>query len=151
MPTDTALRDHRQREILALLAARRVARQEELVELLHARGFAATQSSVSRDLRDLGVARVAGRYLPPLTGSETEEAKLNGIATFVRNAKPAGPHLTVVVTTVGAAQPVASALDRAAWPEVVGTVAGDDTIFIATAGAREQKRFLQRLRSLLTR
>lgn len=151
MPTDTALRDRRQREILALLAARRVARQEELVELLHARGFAATQSSVSRDLRDLGVARVAGRYLPPLSEGRTEEAKLNGIATFVRNAKPAGPHLTVVVTTVGAAQPVASALDRAAWPEVVGTVAGDDTIFIATAGKREQKRFLQRLRRLLTR
>ena len=150
MPTDAALRDRRQHEILALLAARRVVRQEELVELLHARGFAATQSSVSRDLRDLGVARVAGRYLPP-PESKTEEAKLDGIATFVRGAKPAGPHLTVVVTTVGAAQPVASALDRAAWPEVVGTVAGDDTIFIATAGAREQKRFLQRLRRLLTR
>src|SRR5687768_9607141 len=116
MPTDTELRHRRQREILALLTAERVARQEELVELLHARGLPATQSSVSRDLRDLGVARVAGRYLPPADGN-AEEAKLEGIATFVRGAKPAGPHLTVVVTTVGAAQPVASALDRAAWPE----------------------------------
>jgi transcriptional regulator of arginine metabolism len=151
MPTDTELRHRRQQEILALLTAERVARQEELVELLHARGLPATQSSVSRDLRDLGVARVAGRYLPPPAAGPTEQAKLDGIATFVRGAKPAGPHLTVVATAVGAAQPVASALDRAAWPEVVGTVAGDDTIFIATAGAREQKRFLQRLRRLISR
>ena len=63
--------------------------------------------------------------------------------------KPAGPHLSVVFTATGAAQTVALAIDRAAWPEVVGTMAGDDTIFVATAGAQDQKRFFQRLERYL--
>jgi len=63
--------------------------------------------------------------------------------------RPAGPHLTVVLTRTGAAQRVGIELDRAGWDEIVGTVAGDDTIFVATAGAREQTRLLHRLNALL--
>ena len=70
-------------------------------------------------------------------------------AYFVRGVRPAGPYLAVISTTVGAAQTVAIALDHAGFPELAGTVAGDDTIFAATANAALQRRFVQRLRQLL--
>src|SRR5262245_2509620 len=98
MPTDYEQRETRRREILALLGAARVTNQIELVELLHGRGIAATQSSVSRDLRDLGVAWIGGRYaLPP----QEEDAAADGsglgeLARLLRAARPAGPHLTVL-------------------------------------------------------
>ena len=64
---------------------------------------------------------------------------------FVHGARTAGPNLIVLETAVGTAQTVAIAIDRAGWPEVVGTLAGDDTIFVATANARDQQRFLRHL------
>lgn len=149
MPTDSESRDERQREILRLLRGKRVHSQEELAELLHARGLEATQSSISRDLRDLGVAKLAGRYVVPRAPNGDHSDELRGAARFLRGVRPAGPNLLVVTTVVGAAQPVALALDHAAWPESVGTVAGDDTLFIATAGARQQKRLLARLAALM--
>lgn len=148
MPTDTEIRDHRQQEILAILRERRVGSQGELVEILGGRGITATQSSVSRDLRDLGIARVSGRYVAPPAG-ETWDPGFEEVVHFLRGFKPAGPHLLVVSTAVGAAQTVALAMDRAVWPEVVGTMAGDDTIFVATPGARDQTRLIQRLERLL--
>jgi transcriptional regulator of arginine metabolism len=149
MPTDTHLRDQRQREILAILREHPVANQIVLMEELARRGIQATQSSVSRDLRDMGIPRVAGRYVPPASGPAEEEGGILEVARFVHGFKPAGPHLSVVFTATGAAQTVALAIDRAAWPEVVGTMAGDDTIFVATAGAQDQKRFFQRLERYL--
>ena len=71
--------------------------------------------------------------------------------TFVKSCHNAGPSLTVVRTTTGAAQSVALAIDKARWPEVVGTLAGDDTIFIASDGARGQRRLLERLRTSFAR
>ncbi len=148
MPTDSALRDQRQREILAILKDHPVAGQTELIEELARRGIQATQSSVSRDLRDMGIARVGGRYVPPAHRDE-RTGGLEEIAHFVRGLRPAGAHLTVVFTATGAAQTVALAIDRAGWSEVVGTMAGDDTIFVATAAALDQKHFIQRLERLL--
>jgi len=147
MPFDTQQRADRHRQILSLLRRGRVGSQEELAERLSERGFAVTQSSVSRDLRDLGVVKVDGRYVAPELRGGTPQA-LEEVAHFLRGTRPAGPHLAVLLTTPGAAQTVALAIDRAAWPEVVGTVAGDDTIFLATAAAREQKRVLARLERL---
>lgn len=147
MPIDTAQQHERREAILELLRQHRVGRQSELVGLLAARGFAATQSSVSRDLRDLGVAKVGERYLAPqnLGGPATDFGPLTG---FIAGWSTAGPHLTVVRTSVGAAQSVAVALDRAGWSEVVGTISGDDTIFVATASARGQQHLLARLNKI---
>ena len=85
------------------------------MRLLKEEGHEVTQSSVSRDLRDLGVLKASGRYvLPP-----EEVTRANGdfgmLAQFVRGLKRAGPSLTVLKTTVGAAQSVAVAIDKAAW------------------------------------
>jgi transcriptional regulator of arginine metabolism len=145
MPIDHEIRATRQRAILELLGEVAVTSQAELVQLLRRRGIGATQSSVSRDLADLGVARLAGRYVP----RPEPDPGLGSLAGLVRVVKPAGSHLTVVLTIVGSAQSVALAIDRAAWPEVVGTMAGDDTVFVATADGRDQQKFIRRLRSSL--
>ena len=144
------LNDHhqhgRREAILSILGGGVVRRQTELTQLLKRRGFAVTQSSVSRDLRELGVLKASGRYLAPPVETSHANGKFGPLAQFVRSARPAGPSLTVVRTTTGAAQSVAVALDKAQWPEVVGTISGDDTIFIATPDGRAQQRLLAHLR-----
>ena len=121
-----------------------VGRQEDLVRLLGRAGHHATQSSVSRDLRELGVAKQGDRYvLPDELALALDDFAT--VATFVRDLKAAGPCLTVIRTTTGAAQSVAIVLDRAQWPEIVGTLSGDDTIFVATQGAAAQRRLIARL------
>jgi transcriptional regulator of arginine metabolism len=127
-----------------------VGRQSELVAMLRKHGHVATQSSVSRDLREMGVAKQGDRYVLP----ETALSPKNDFSTlkqFVNALLTAGTNLTILKTTVGAAQSVAVAIDTARWPEVVGTISGDDTIFIATAGAREQRQLGDRLRTLFGR
>ena len=137
----------RREAILGILGNGTVRRQSELTQLLRKRGFAVTQSSVSRDLRELGVLKASGRYLPPPLETARAHANFATLAHFVRSVRPAGTALTVVRTSTGAAQSVAVALDKAAWPEVVGTISGDDTIFIATPDARAQQQLMAHLRS----
>jgi transcriptional regulator of arginine metabolism len=98
-------------------------------------------------MREIGVLKAQGRYLLP--GDEVSRAQgdFAAIARFVREIKPAGPSLTVIKTSVGAAGSVAVAIDKAEWPEVVGTISGDDTIFIATQDAVAQQRLVEHLRS----
>jgi transcriptional regulator of arginine metabolism len=148
MPAAHEARAARQRAILATLARSAVASQNELVAALRRRGIAATQSSVSRDLRDLGVARLGGRYLRRPEGEERDPGVAE-VAHLLRTVKRAGPYLTVVQTAVGAAQGVARAFDAAGWPEVVGSLAGDDTVFLATEGERQQQRLIRRLESFI--
>jgi len=124
-----------------------VGRQSELVAMLRKHGHIATQSSVSRDLRELGVAKLGDRYVLPEDASPVKE-DFSTLKQFVRSLQTAGTNLTVLKTTVGAAQSVAVAIDTARWGEVIGTISGDDTIFIATAGAREQQKLGERLGAL---
>ena len=138
----------RRQAIVRILRDGHVRRQEDLARLLKTEGFEVTQSSVSRDLRDLGVLKASGRYvLPP-----DEVSRANGdfgmLTQFVRGLRRAGPSLTVLRTTIGAAQSVAVAIDRAEWPEVAGTISGDDTIFIATAHAGAQDALVARLQAI---
>jgi len=130
-----------------------VGRQSELVAMLRKHGLVATQSSVSRDLRELGVAKLGDRYvlsddLPDAGGVKND---FSALKQFVSAQMTAGTNLTVLKTTVGSAQSVAVAIDTARWPEVVGTISGDDTIFIATAGPREQRKLGDRLRAIFGR
>ena len=139
------------RSMLAkIIREQAVGRQTELVAILRKHGHVATQSSVSRDLRELGVAKMGDRYVL----SEAVPAPKNDFAAlrqFVGARSTAGTNLTVLKTTVGSAQSVAVAIDSARWPEVIGTISGDDTIFIATAGAREQRRLGERLLAIFGR
>ena len=126
-----------------------VGRQTELVALLREHGHAATQSSISRDLRELGVAKVGDRYVMP--DADAPSRDFSSLKQFVSARLTAGTNLTVLKTTVGSAQSVAVAIDTARWPEVVGTISGDDTIFIATAGALEQRTLGERLFAIFGR
>jgi transcriptional regulator of arginine metabolism len=141
----------RREAIVRILRGKAVARQAELVQLLHQEGFEATQSSVSRDLREIGVVKGADRYLLPAVEDALTPSHFEDVRTFVKSFRPAGTCLTVIRTTTGAAQSVAAALDKARWPEVVGTIAGDDTIFIATESVRAQRRLHEHLRTHLVR
>ncbi len=124
--------------------------QDELRRRLLRLGFRVTQASVSRDLAEMGVAKVDGRYVPArvLAAGARRATALREVASFVAGCAVAGPHLLVVKTPPGLAPSVALALDDAGWPEVVGTLAGDDTLFVATAGRRQQARVEARLGAL---
>jgi transcriptional regulator of arginine metabolism len=146
------LTDHHQHgrrdAILRLIRNGEVRRQSQLTQLLKKHGFDVTQSSVSRDLRELGVLKASGRYLPPPDESVRANGNFGALSQFVRDIKSAGASLIVIKTTIGAAGSVAVAVDKAEWPEAVGTISGDDTIFIATPDERAQRRLVERLHSL---
>lgn len=145
MPAQAEPQSRRREAIARILANTRVTRQAELVRLLREDGLAATQSSVSRDLRDMGVVKLKTGYAMPETPANTPQADFEAVAGFVRAIRTAGPNLTIIVTAAGAAQRLALSLDRAGWPEVAGTLSGDDTIFVATADRPRQKLLLARL------
>jgi transcriptional regulator of arginine metabolism len=152
MPSATAeQRDDRRLAIAKLLREHAIERQSELVELLRAAGFNATQSSVSRDLRDMGAVKLKNGYSLPEDESGGNGDSLQQVAEFVREIRAAGANLIVVTTAIGAAQRVAVTLDRIHWPEIVGTLSGDDTIFIATTTAAQQRRLRARLKQSLTK
>ncbi|HYM36338.1 MAG TPA: hypothetical protein VET48_13130 [Steroidobacteraceae bacterium] len=136
----------RRAAILRIIRESPVAKQDELVKRLKKQGFDATQSSISRDLRELHVAKAGDRYIVPSTEMPAPSNLFASVATFVLTIKTAGPSLTVVNTISGTAQSVAEAIDKGEWPEVVGTIAGENTIFIATEDGRAQRKLAERLR-----
>ena len=149
MLTDRQQIDRRS-AILRILRGGVVRRQNDLAQLLKRDGFDVTQSSVSRDLRELGVAKMGDRYVLPGSGA-APTSDFSALKQFVSARLTAGTNLTVLKTTIGSAQSVAVAIDTARWPEVVGTISGDDTIFIATSGAEAQRKLGDRLLALFGR
>jgi transcriptional regulator of arginine metabolism len=125
----------RQQKILDLIRAKPVGTQEDLRTLLERAGVAATQSSVSRDLEELGVVKQHGHYTLPRTNG--------GTARGLLSLDHAGESLIIARTVPGHASPVAVEIDAAAMPEVVGTIAGEDTIFIAVRDAKAQRTALK--------
>ena len=131
-------RDKRQRKILSLIAAKPVATQGELARLLERAGFAATQSSVSRDIAELGIVKRRGRYVAPQAGDGARARGLVGLDT-------AGASLVVARCEPGMASAVAVEIDGAAIEEIVGTLAGEDTIFVAVEDARAQRAAIKKI------
>jgi transcriptional regulator of arginine metabolism len=147
MPAEIESRQKRQAAILDILQSRPVARQTELVAILRDQGIEATQSSVSRDLKQLGVSKLDRGYAQPEVSAAPDNSGLTGTGGFVRDVQTAGANLTVVKTAVGAAQRVAVYLDRSGWTEIVGTLSGDDTIFVATRNVTDQRQLVVKLRA----
>jgi transcriptional regulator of arginine metabolism len=144
----TADRHKRHLKILELISTRAVRTQEELAEALAAQGWEVTQSSVSRDIAALRLVKVDGAYRrPPRRVSAADPDELR-IAEGVLTIEPAGEALVVLHTPPGEANRVAVALDRLAWPEVIGTIAGDDTIFLAVKDSAAQRRVTRAVRRL---
>lgn len=123
------------------------------MEALLEKGFEITQSSLSRDLVSIGARKVDGAYRLGGDDDDADEGEpvhptLTELQPFVRAVQPAGPNLLVITTRPGLAQTVALALDSMALPELIGTVAGDDTVFVAMPSRRAQRSLERRFDAL---
>jgi transcriptional regulator of arginine metabolism len=145
----TSDRRKRHLKILELISTRAIRTQDELAEALAAEGWEVTQSSVSRDISTLRLVKVDGAYRRRPPGVVPVNPDERRIADGVLSAEPAGEAIVVVHTPPGEANRVAVAMDRLAWPEVVGTIAGDDTIFLAVKDAAARRKVLGEIRRLV--
>lgn len=147
----------RQRAIRDLVDQRPIRTQQELAAALRERGFRTTQATMSRDVADLGLIKVsrdgtAVYALPPrLVEAETsgEDRLRKLLADLPLETREAGL-LLILRTLPGSAHAIAAAIDRARWPEVAGSIAGDDTVFVATADRGSLQRVKRRLQHLAT-
>jgi transcriptional regulator of arginine metabolism len=131
-----------------------VSNQDELRRKLRRRGFEVTQATLSRDIHELRLSKGPGGYSLP--GG-------NGVATVVEDGPPTVAEMlesfglrvrqamnqVVIGTAMGGAQPVAAAIDRAGWPEIVGTIAGDDTVLVICPDPRKASEVEAQLRTIL--
>lgn len=141
----------RQQAIRELVQLAPVPSQEDLQRALAKKGFKVGQATLSRDIHDLGLVKTVHGYTLATAEDATEPALppvTRLVREFVLDVRPA-QNLLVIKTTVGSAQPVAAALDNENWPEVVGTIAGDDTILIISPDRKSANRLASRLREML--
>jgi len=149
MPSDREIRDRRHAAIREILLTEEpVEQQRDLVDRLRARGLAATQSNVSRDLRDIGAVRHDGQYMIP-SWTQSEDAPFRKIVPFIRKVNQAGPHNLLIVTDPGAGTAVAQAIEDGQWPDLVGTVSGHSSVLLLTDNFFFQKLIYQRIRHYL--
>ena len=144
----------RHRAILEIVSANAVGSQEELRQRLTERGWDVTQSTLSRDLHELRLARVpTGDGMRYLASSESDASERGRVALEALLpqlfARIDGVGELIVLHTVpGGAQPVAAAFDAARWPDVLGTIAGDDTILLVCRSAQAREPLIRRIRKL---
>ena len=146
----------RRREAIAgLVRAGNVRSQAELQRLLRQRGIEVAQPTLSRDLRELGLAKTPRGYVAPaaevfqFAPAELLQAKLDRVLRGMALSVQAAGTLVVIKTPAAGAHPVARALDEAGLPDVAGTIAGDDTIFLATPSERAARLLARRLTAAL--
>jgi transcriptional regulator of arginine metabolism len=143
-PPPKALRHHR---ILELVSREPMVTQEEMVKRLSQQGLKVTQATLSRDIKELGLVKSADGYSLPGEAAEAAPTPslprlLREFVVDVREAQ----NLLVLKTPPGSAQPVARALDSESWPEVVGTIAGDDTILVISSDVKSCRQLGKRIR-----
>jgi transcriptional regulator of arginine metabolism len=141
----------RQRAVLDVLKHGSIASQEDLQRLLRKRGFKVGQATLSRDIRDLNLSKTSHGYsLPQGDGAGIALPPVSRLVReFVLDVRCA-QNLLVIKTIVGSAQPVAAALDETDWPQVVGTIAGDDTILIVCPDRDEARKLAGRIEEMLS-
>lgn len=142
----------RQDAIRLIVGSRTVGSQEELRRLLRQRGWDVTQSTLSRDLRELRLARVPTadgvRYTLTDGDDGSQRMMLDNLLPQLFNGVDGVGELLVLHTLRGAAQTIAEAIDEEDWPDVVGTIAGDDTILIICRSAAARERLTRRIKTL---
>ena len=146
------MREARHAAILDLIRGRRVRSQEELRSLLYKRGFEVTQATLSRDLRDLGVGKVpdsSGRthYVPASDLAQDSTTLKRLLPHLMTGAEGIGV-LVVLKTIPGGAKAVAEAIDGEGWPQLMGSLAGDDTILLILRREGDRETLVTRLREL---
>jgi transcriptional regulator of arginine metabolism len=143
------VKSKRQHAIVEVIRAGPIASQEELAERLSERGFAATQATISRDLEQLGAVKIRRdgqlSYAIPEVPDGQSAGRLQSVfRDWVRSVAPAG-NLLVIRTPPGSAHLVGVALDESEAPEIVGTICGDDTVFVAARSAAQAQALGKRL------
>ena len=142
-------RKQRLLRILELVSTRPIQTQEDLVDALSEEGFPVNQSSVSRDITELGLIKMDGIYQrPPMDDLRAVDPNELRIREGVLGVEAVGEVMVVIKTPPGEANRVGAAMDRLAWPDVAGNIAGDDTIFVAARGHPGQQAVLARLREI---
>ena len=135
--------------ILQVIGAQDVASQEELRRLLESRGHAVTQATLSRDLRELGVVRVPGeegaRYALPETIAGEAKPSLETMLPQLFSSIDGVGELIVLHTLASGAQPISEAIDALGWREVLGTIAGENTILLVCRSAQARQEVTLRL------
>lgn len=133
----------RQSALLRLVRRQAAANQAQIVQMLRDAGFEATQASVSRDLRELGLVKVNGRYQSVASLARARgAAPADALHELITSIEPVGANLIVVHVRVGAASTVAVEIDRHRSADIAGTIAGDDTILVAVKSRSAQGRAL---------
>ena len=140
----------RQKTILEVLHRGPIESQEELQGVLAKRGFDVGQATLSRDIRELGLVKTYDGYMAP-SGVAVPEPMLPSVSRLVREfvvEVRLAQNLLVLKTSVGSAQPVAASIDAENWPEVVGTLAGDDTILVISPDNKTAKQLARRIEGM---
>ena len=149
------LKKHRQSAILELIRSRRVRSQEELRALLGEQGFQVTQATLSRDLRELRLVKIphaeGESYYSAASETDDVSPALERLLPHLLQSADGVGHIVVVKTLAGGAQAVAEAIDLEGWPEVIGTVAGDDTILIVLREAKDGSALIHRIEDIAGR
>ena len=145
-----ARKHHRQQALLRVVSQQRLSTQSDVVRALRGAGFAATQATVSRDIVELGLVKVARDgthvYAPP--SQATQGGGIERLRRFCEDyavESAIAGNLLVLRSSPGTANALAAALDAAGMPEIIGTLAGDDTVFVATSTDRHARSLLTRL------
>ncbi len=142
----------RQQAIVRLIGSSQISSQEDLKRLLAAEGLVVTQATLSRDLRDLGVVRAPGdngaRYLLPEMISDEAKPSLEILLPQLFSRIDGVSELIVLHTLPSGAQPIAEAVDAQGWPEVMGTLAGENTILIVCRSTEARLTLTERLLEL---
>lgn len=145
----------RQGTVLRLIGSNRIASQEDLRRLLAAEGWNVTQATLSRDLRDLGVMRAPGddgaRYMLPEMVVDEAKPSLDGLLPQLFSRIDGVGELIVLHTLPSGAQPIAEAVDAQGWSEIIGTLAGENTILIVCRSVSARETLTKRLVSLAGR
>jgi transcriptional regulator of arginine metabolism len=147
------MKSRRQSAILELIGSQAVSSQEQLRSLLKVNGIEATQATLSRDIRDLGLVKrsVDGAYRRPESadepGDHLEEFE-TAVADYLRRHDRVD-QLIVLKTDAGYSQPLAEAIDRARLPQTLGTIAGENTILVICRSSADAESFQQRLDELM--
>ncbi len=138
---------YRQSLILSIIQRERIHTQEQLADRLREMGLEATQVTLSRDIRELGLAKGPGGY-QQIRQEPRNETLASVVQGHLHQVRPA-QNQVVLRTSAGHAQPIALALDREQWEDVVGTVAGDDTILVITPDSASAQSVTERLLDLI--
>jgi transcriptional regulator of arginine metabolism len=149
------MKERRQRAILTLVSTRPVRSQEELADLLDSQGFETTQATISRDIKDLGLVKVpikdgaAHQFKYMLPAAETSfTSRLHRLVSELVGEIKSSLNLIVLRTPPGSAMMVAAAIDEAQWPEIMGTIGGDDTILVIVNDQKNTPIIVQRFTDL---